>query len=72
MFVNAFIGFFLASFALGERAVRAARRSGFPKRVAKIIDEAGKHAEGTAVRFEVKNTGDVDIVKRLAAIKMDN
>ena len=54
------------------KAGRAARRSGFPKRVAKIIDEARKYAEGTAVRFEVKNTWDVDIVKRLAAIKMDN
>jgi hypothetical protein len=72
MFVNAFIGFFLASFALGERAAQAACRSGLPEQVVKIIDGAGKYAEGTAVRLEVKTPGDVDIVERLAAVKLDN
>jgi hypothetical protein len=72
MFVTAFIGFFLASFALGERAVRAARQSGLSEQVVKIIDGARKYAEGTAVWLEVKSPGDVDIVERLAAVKLDN
>jgi len=65
-------GFFLASFALGERAVRAARRSRLPEQVVKIIDGAKKYAEGTAVRLEVKGPEDVDIVERFAALKLDS
>jgi hypothetical protein len=63
---------FLASFALGQKAVRAARRSGLPKQIVKMIDEARKYAEGTAVRLVVKSPGDVDIVKKLAEIKLNN
>ena len=65
-------GCFLASFALGEKAVRAARRSGFPEQIVKMIDESRKYAEGTSVRLVVKSPGDVDIVEKLAAIKLDN
>jgi len=37
-----------------------------------IIDEAKNYNEGTAVRLEVKSPGDVIIVERSAAIKLDN
>jgi hypothetical protein len=43
-----------------------------PPHVIKIINEAKRYAEGTAVRIEMKKPKDIDIVKRLAAIKMDN
>ena len=65
-------GCFFVSFALGDRAVEAARRSKMPPHVIKIINEAKRYAEGTAVRIEMKKPKDSDIVKRLAAIKMDN
>ena len=61
-----------ASFALGDKAVAAARASGLPKRVVKIIDEAKKYAEGTAVRIDVNGPEDVAVVKTLAAIKLDH
>jgi hypothetical protein len=65
-------GCFLASFALGDKAVAAARKSKLPPRVLKIIDEAMRYAEGTAVRLEVHAAKDADAVKTLAKIKVGN
>jgi len=65
-------GCFLASFALGDKALVAARKSKFPKKVLKIIDEAKRYAEGTAVRLEAHKPEDVEVVKTLARIKIDN
>jgi hypothetical protein len=65
-------GCFMASFALGDKAVAAARESGLPARALKIVDEATRYAEGTAVRIDVRGPGDVEIVKKLAAVKLAN
>jgi hypothetical protein len=65
-------GYLLASFALGEKAVKAALGSDLPPSVLKVIDGARKYAEGRGVRIEVRNAGDVRNVEKLAAIKMDN
>jgi hypothetical protein len=65
-------GYFLASFILGEKAVAAARKSKLPARILKMIDEAKRYPEGTAVRLEVHAAADVDIVKTLARIKFEN
>jgi hypothetical protein len=65
-------GSFIASFALGDRAVQTALGSELPPAVLKTIKEAKRYAEGTGVRFEVKKPGDVDIIKKLAAIKVKN
>jgi hypothetical protein len=65
-------GCFTASFALGDKAVQAARRSKLPKRVLHIIKKAKRYAEGTAVRIEVKGAEDVAVVKKLAALKLEN
>ena len=63
-------GHFLASFALGEKAVKAAHEDDLPVSVLKIIDNAKKFAEGRGVRLEVRNGRDVRNVEKLAAIKM--
>jgi hypothetical protein len=63
---------FMASFALGDKAVQAARAGKFPKHVLKIIAEAKKYAEGTAVRIVVNGSEDVAVVKELAKIKLEN
>jgi hypothetical protein len=65
-------GCFFVSFALGDKAIQAARQSRLPQQVIKIINEAKRYVEGTAVRIEVKKPKDVDIIKKLAAIKLDN
>lgn len=63
-------GYFLASFALGEKAVRAARDSNLPGSVLAVIEGAKKYAEGRGVRLEVRNAKDLHNVEVLAAIKM--
>ncbi len=65
-------GFFLASFALGEKAVKAARSSSMPSSVLNVIDNARKYAEGRAVRFEVRSIDDVRNVEKVAVVKMAN
>lgn len=65
-------GGFLASFALGDKAIATARRSQLPAKAMKIIAEARRYAEGTAVRVEVKTPADVAIVRQLAALKVEH
>ena len=62
----------MASFALGEKAVRAAHEGGLPAPVLEIIAQAKKYAEGRGVRLEVRSAQDVLDVERLAIIKMAN
>jgi hypothetical protein len=57
-------------FALGDKAVEAARQSRLPPSVIKTINEAKRYAEGTGVRMEMKKPKDIEIVKQLAAIKL--
>jgi hypothetical protein len=65
-------GNFLASFALGEKAVKAPRESNLPASALAIIESARKYAEGRGVRLEVRTAQDVPSVEKLAAIKMAN
>jgi hypothetical protein len=65
-------GGFRASFALGDKAVKAALHSDLPARVLKIIREAKRYAEGTAVRIEVKTGKDLPIIGKLAELKLAN
>lgn len=60
------------AFILGGKAVQAARQSGLPPRVLKIIDEAPRYPEGTAVRLDIKRSGDIAVVQKLAALKLAN
>jgi hypothetical protein len=65
-------GYFLASLALGEKAVKAAHESDLSASVLRIIDDARRYAEGRGVRLEVRSAGDVRNVEKLATIKMAN
>lgn len=65
-------GGFLASFALGEKAVASANKSKLPAKILQIISEAKKYAEGTAVRIQVGSKSDVAAVAKLAAIKLSS
>ena len=65
-------GHFVVGFALGEKAVKAARGSGLSESVLSVIAEAKRYAEGRAVRLEIRTKKDLESVKKLAAIKMAN
>jgi hypothetical protein len=63
---------FLASFALGEKACRAAHAAGLPASVLALIDGAPKYAEGRGLRIPVQTTRDLERVKAVATIKVAN
>jgi hypothetical protein len=65
-------GCFRVSFALGDKAVAAARKSDLAKSTIKLLDEAPRYAEGTGVRLMVKADKDLAAIKKLALIKMAN
>ena len=65
-------GYFVAAFILGDKAVAAARKSQLPARIQKMIDKAKHYAEGTAIRIEVRDDQDANIVRSLTKIKVEN
>lgn len=65
-------GCFRVAFILGDRAVLAARQSKLPARAIHLLDEAKRYPEGTAVRMDVKKSGDIALIKQLARIKLEN
>ena len=64
--------YFMAAFALGEKACRAAHAGGLPATLVAAIDKAPKYPEGRGVRLEVRNKQDLENVRQLALIKMAN
>lgn len=65
-------GYFLASFALGEKAVQAAHSAKLPAKMLSAIDAAPRYAEGRGVRLEVRSAADLRNIRKLADIKMAN
>jgi hypothetical protein len=65
-------GSFRVSFALGDKAVKAALQSDLPRGMLRIIKEAKRYAEGTAVRIEVRAVSDLDAILKLANFKVAN
>ncbi|MBZ5657294.1 MAG: DUF3788 domain-containing protein [Acidobacteriia bacterium] len=65
-------GSFQAALVLGDKAVKAARESKLPKRVAKTLAEARRYAEGTGIRMAVKEPADLAAIEKLALIKIEN
>jgi hypothetical protein len=65
-------GSFQAALVLGDKAVKAARESKLPKRVAKTLAEARRYAEGTGIRMAVKGPADLAAIEKLALIKIEN
>ena len=66
------VGSFRVSFALGDRAVLAARQSGLSARLLRMIDEAPRYPEGTGVRIEIKGPRDMPAVRKLVLVKLEN
>ena len=65
-------GYFLASMALGEKAVALAHERKLPAAVLDVIDTAKKYAEGRGVRIEVRTAKDVQHVRQLVEVKAGN
>ncbi len=63
-------GSFSIAIILGDKAIKTARQNGLSKLVLKLISEATRYPEGTAIRMQVSNEKDLGIIKSLAAIKV--
>jgi hypothetical protein len=64
--------YFMATFVLGGKAVALALASDLPAALVKNISGSRPYAEGTAVYIEMRTTGDIEAVKKLAKIKIEN
>ena len=65
-------GSFVAAFVLGDKAVAIVRKSNLPANLIKTIAETKRYGEGTPVRVEVSKPGDLQPIKILARIKVEN
>lgn len=65
-------GCFRVALILGDKAMKVAKNTEFPKKFTKLIAEAPRYPEGSAIRFEVTTPDDVSAVKQLARIKVEN
>ena len=65
-------GCFRVAFIFGDKAMRVARSLDFPARIARLIEDAPRYPEGSAIRLEIRTSEDVDVVKRLAQLKIAN
>jgi len=65
-------GCFRAAFVLGDKAIAAAKVSALPESALKLVCGGTKYAEGTAVRLEHVRAEDIEVIQKLAAIKMSN
>lgn len=65
-------GSFMAAFVLGDKAIAVVRRSKLPADLLQTIANTKRYGEGTPVRVDVKTPQDVEVVKILARIKVEN
>lgn len=65
-------GYFRLAFVFGDRAVAAIERSDLPAKMVEELRLARKYAEGRALRMEVRQPADLELVKKLVAVKIDN
>jgi len=65
-------GYFHVGFALGEKAVTAAKEMSLPKNVLDIIEEAPRYAEGRGVRLDIRKSADLKPIQKIAAAKMSH
>lgn len=65
-------GMFVAAFVLGDKAVAVIRKSDLPAYVLTMLAEAKRYGEGTPLRIEVAKPEDVELVKVMARIKLEN
>ncbi|MHC4678095.1 MAG: DUF3788 family protein [Planctomycetota bacterium] len=67
-----FEGSFRVSFVFGDKAVAVVEQSGLPKELAATLTNARKYAEGRGLQIDVKSSADVEHVKKLVEIKVNN
>ena len=65
-------GSFKVSFVFGDKAVAAAEQSDLPQDLITTSKNARKYAEGRGLQIDVKKSADVEHIKTLVKIKINN
>ncbi len=65
-------GNFTVVFVFGDKAVKAAEESELPEDIIEALKESPKYAEGRGLRVTVEERSDIELVKKLLNIKVDN
>lgn len=65
-------GFFKITFIFGDKAVRSVMESGLPDSIKTTLKNARKYMEGRGLQIEVGSAKEVEIVKKLIEIKINN
>jgi hypothetical protein len=63
---------FVIGFVFGDKAVSVIEKSKLPKKTIEEIKNAKKYMEGRGLRIEIKSQKEVEIIKILIKIKVDN
>ena len=64
--------FFVISFVFGDKAVNQILETGFPGEIKTTIQNARKYVEGRGLPIEVRSEDEVEQVKTLVEIKVNN
>jgi hypothetical protein len=63
---------FRINFVFGDKAVAVIEKSDLPEDLKQSLREARKYMEGRGLQVEVSSMADVDLIKVLVAIKINN
>jgi hypothetical protein len=66
------LGYFRLGFVFGDKAVAAIEKSGLPEAMIDELRNAKKYAEGRGLRIEVRTNRDIELTKKLVAVKAAN
>lgn len=72
LFFSARKDFFIISFIFGDKAVAAAEQSNLPQEIITELVNARKYAEGRGILLEVKEQSQIEYLKELIRIKIEN
>jgi hypothetical protein len=70
LYLSPCAGSFLAAFILGDKALAALRAGGPGPRILDVLERATRYPEGTGLRFETVEAGDLQALLRLTEIKL--
>ena len=72
LFVGPENGYFIVAFVFGDRAVDAVVKSQLPETIKNELLNARKYAEGRGIRFEIRDDSQLESIKELIKIKLEN
>jgi len=71
-FLSPKVDMFSVTFVFGDKAVTAVENSDLPERIKTDLNQARKYMEGRGIRIDITASDDLEIVKKLLLIKLEN